>query len=82
LTFAHGSWEGRDLSTRVEWGDQELPPKSDLQDEDEAKGEKRKDKSEVATRRPIDVEMMREKQILIKFGEHIILIGGGGRDDC
>jgi hypothetical protein len=58
--------------TRVEWGDQELPPKSDLEDEDE--GEKSKEKSEVATRRPIDVEVMREKQrLILKFWEHIFL---------
>jgi hypothetical protein len=68
--------EGRDLSTRVEWGDQ----KRDL--EDEAKGEKRKEKSEVAMSRPTNIERRRDKQILIKlFGEHIILTGGGARDD-
>jgi hypothetical protein len=62
--------------TRVEWGDQER----DL--EDEAKGKKRKEKSEVAMSRPIDVERRRDKQILIKlFGEHVILTGGGECND-
>jgi hypothetical protein len=56
----------------VEWGVQELPLKSDLEDEDE--GERSKENSEVAKRRPIDVEMMMEKQRLtLKFGEHIFL---------
>jgi hypothetical protein len=32
--------------------------------------------------RPIDVERRRDIQILIKlFGEHIILTGGGARDE-
>jgi hypothetical protein len=55
---------------------------SDLEDEDEDDEGRRKEKSEVAMNRPIDVEMMREKQrLILKLGEHIILIGGRGRDN-
>jgi hypothetical protein len=64
--------------TRVERGVQER----DLKVANEAKGEKIKEKREVAMSRPIDVERRRDAQILIKlFGEHIILTGSGARDD-